>query len=68
MDNEKLERYLAEMDKRNSEGEANLLVLAGELQQRGVRACGLFVTHVFNKQTTVLYDILVFPQIQFDKY
>ena len=38
LDIEKMDKYLAGMDKWKSESEANLLVLAAELQQKGVLA------------------------------
>jgi len=38
LDIEKVEKYLAGMDKWKSEAEANLLALAGELQQQGLLA------------------------------
>lgn len=39
LDIEKMEKYLAGMEKWKSEAEANMLVLVGELQQKGVLAC-----------------------------
>jgi len=36
LDIEKMEKYLAGMDKWKSDAEANMLVIAGELQQKGV--------------------------------
>ena len=38
LDIEKMDKYLTGMDKWKSESEANLLVLAAELQQKGVLA------------------------------